>query len=240
MMFGSAAISEFSISNQGIVQAGSESIDANFTQDSASNLVASAGMNVEGTSTIASIGVDTLSGASQVSFNFSKSSALTRFATGIAAQVISFDESSEANITASGDSDQSANFTQSAEGLRFAQAEYDINYNFIQTSDANGLFIGDPELETEFSQDSFAGIVTSAAAENIITLDFNQTAGILIYRNDFNVDYAFIQTTSGDFLWTKIEAGTPVEGWNAITHTGDTWTQINASGIVNTWTNKVV
>jgi hypothetical protein len=70
--------------------------------------------------------------------------------------------------------------------------------------------------------------------------DFTQTSGILIYDNDLNVVSVFAMSTEGALLWERINASVPSENWTPITPAGGTWTEINANGNIETWTQMVV
>ena len=68
---------------------------------------------------------------------------------------------------------------------------------------------------------------------------FLQTsAGIGIFSGDYDVIFAFSKTTAGQLLWENLDAGTN-ESWSEITHTGDTWSEVSASGTIETWTEMV-
>jgi len=54
-----------------------------------------------------------------------------------------------------------------------------------------------------------------------------------------SMTFLFVMTTDGNLLWVPIDpGGTP--NWSNISHTGDSWTEINAGGTVNQWTEEVV
>ena len=67
-----------------------------------------------------------------------------------------------------------------------------------------------------------------------------QVGGLLIQDGEAHLEFGFVQTTDGELLWVRMNVNTPAETWTAISHSGDTWTEINAGGIVNTWIEKVV
>ena len=69
---------------------------------------------------------------------------------------------------------------------------------------------------------------------------FLQTsAAIGIFRGDYEVIFAFDQTTDGRLLWEPINAGATNENWAEVTHTGDSWTEITVGGTTETWTEMV-
>ena len=239
-MFGSAAISEFPIASQSILLFESASIDANFTQTTPAVKIANGVMNVQGTSSKASIGVGVLAGIVDGSFNFTEAADLTRFATGVSAQVIKFDQSSDANITAITGSGQSFDFTQDSTGLTIKTGISEASANFISEADAVAIYSAASTSSAEFVQDVLGGIITSGISEQSMQFDSFQVGGFLIQNSIIGLEFGFVQTTDGDFLWVRIDADTPSETWTGISHSGDTWTEINASGIVNTWNEKVV
>ena len=69
---------------------------------------------------------------------------------------------------------------------------------------------------------------------------FNQIAGRLIYRSTVDVDFVFVKTTDGALLWEKIDAGASPENWTPVTPSGGTWTEVDADGNIEIWTQMVV
>ena len=240
IMFGEFALSERAIAAHGILTFGSATADANFTVSDAGNIVGKGSMELSAIATKTSIGVGVLTGEVESTTNFEISSDLTRFATGVSADVISFDQSSNAQTIAVGAAEQSSNFTQESDGVAVRTSSSENVYSFTKSNNANIVFVGNSESESAFTKDTLGGVVTNGVIDNSFTFDFDETAGILIYRNDFNVEYAFIQTADGALLWEKINANTPAETWTQISISGGTWTPVNANGTIETWIQKVV
>lgn len=239
-MFGEFALSERAISAHGVLAFGSATADANFTVSDAGNIVGKGSMELSAIATKTSIGVGVLTGEVESTTNFELSSDLTRFATGVSADVISFDQSSNAQAIAVGAAEQSSSFTQESDGVAVRSASSENVYSFTKSNNANSVFVGRSESDSAFTKEASGGVVTTGVIDNSFTFDFDETAGILIYRNDFNVEYAFIQTADGALLWEKINANTPAETWTQISVSGGTWTPVNSSATIETWIQKVV
>ena len=75
-----------------------------------------------------------------------------------------------------------------------------------------------------------------ATSEFLIT---DTLAGLIKFAST-SVDSLFIQSAQGELLWEPVDPNTAVEIWVPVTHTGDTWTPINASGTIEQWIQKVV
>ena len=239
-MFGEHALSAQPISTQGILQFGSQSVSAEFTKTTSGTYIGAGVVEIEAISSKASIGSGILVGTSEISSEFSQSSNLTRFATGVSAQILSFDQSSTAQRFATGVSEQSSEFVQSADPTKIISIKSDQVSSFEQSTDASKITNTSSEMTSEFTKSFLASVIKSGVIENIVTFDFIQTSGILIYRNDLNVDFAFSMSSNGALLWERIDANTPAEIWAEITASGGAWTPVNAGGTIETWIQKVV
>ena len=239
-MFGEFAISERSIAAHGILAFGSATADANFTATQIATNVSSGVSQMEAISSISRFSSGILVGVVETSFDFTKSAALLRKATGISAQVFSTTQSTSQQLIANVAAEQSANFTQESDGVAVRSASSENVHSFTKSSNGNIVFSGRLETDSAFTKDILGGVVTTGTIDNSFTFDFDETAGILIYRNDFNVEYVFIQATDGALLWEKINADTPAEAWTQISVSGGTWTPVNANGTIETWIQKVV
>ena len=240
-MFGELALSERAIADQGILAFGSATADANFVISSDfANLQANGSLSLEAISSISRIGAGTLTGTIGVTSEFEQSANALRFATGIVEKSFGFVADTDGILVKNGISEQSFDFTQNASGIRFASGVSEQSFDFVQSLSANALYSAHSSQFFDFTQEAEGSRVLNGASENFVEFDFIQTAGILIYRNNFNVEFAFIQTINGDLLWLEIDANTPVETWSQINASGGTWTPINASGTIEQWIKKVV
>jgi len=240
-MFGELALSERAIADQGILAFGSATADANFVISSNfANLQASGSLSLEAISSISRIGAGTLTGVIGVTSEFEQSANALRFATGIVEKSFGFVADTNGILIRNGISEQSFDFTQSASGVKFVSGESEQSFDFVQSLSANALYSAHSSQFFDFTQGSEASRLVNGASENFVEFDFIQTAGILIYRNNLNVEFAFVQTANGNLLWVEIDANTPVEIWSQINASGGTWTPINASGTIEQWIKKVV
>ena len=240
-MFGELALSERAIADQGILSFGSATANANFVISSNfANLQASGSLSLEAISSISRIGAGTLTGVIGVTSEFEQSANALRFATGIVEKSFGFVADTNGILIRNGISEQSFDFTQSASGVKFVSGESEQSFDFVQSLSANALYSAHSSQFFDFTQGSEASRLVNGVSENFVELDFIQTAGILIYRNNLNVEFAFVQTANGNLLWVEIDANTPVETWSQINASGGTWTPINASGTIEQWIKKVV
>ena len=240
-MFGELALSERAIASHGILNFGSASADSSFVMSSDfANFQASGSLSLEAISSISRIGAGTLTGTIGVTSEFEQSANALRFATGIVEKSFGFVADTDGILVKDGISEQSFDFTQNASGLRFASGVSEQSFDFVQSLSANAFYSAHSSQFFDFTQDANLSRVLSGASENFVEFDFIQTAGILIYRNIFNVEFAFVQTINGDLLWLEIDASTPAETWSQINASGGTWTPINASGTIEQWIKKVV
>jgi len=240
-MFGELALSERAIADQGILAFGSATADASFVISSDfANLQASGSLSLEAISSISRIGAGTLTGTIGVTSEFEQSVNALRFATGIVEKSFGFVADTDGILVKNGISEQSFDFTQNASGIRFASGVSEQSFDFVQSLSANAFYSAHSSQFFDFTQGSEGSRVLNGVSENFVEFDFIQTAGILIYRNNFNVEFAFVQTINGDLLWVEIDANTPVETWSQINASGGTWTPINASGTIEQWIKKVV
>ena len=242
-MLGSLALSEQAIAADGVLLFGSQSVSADFTAGQTGTYIGITSAEMNAIASKASIAVGILVGIIDATLEFTQSSAATRFATGISGQVFStiqtseglryatgiseqdaaFIQSSAANATRSGISEQEAAFIVSALGGAITNNPASLEAVFIQTSAANATFSGVSEQDVSFTQ---------------------ATLGSRVFEADpLQIDAVFIQTTDGRLywdVWTGSPSTSPQENWVQIVPTGGTWTEINAGGIVDIWTQKVV
>ena len=98
----------------------------------------------------------------------------------------------------------------------------------------------------EFEIDPLGGLLTLATVDMDSQFDLSSLGGLLIIyhgagEGPIEINSVFVITANGDILWVEVDAGaTTEESWTQVTHTGDTWTEINAGTSSETWTNKVV
>lgn len=240
-MFGELALSERAIAAHGILATGAASVDASFSVGKSGNLVASGSSSISSPAINTSIGVGILTGATDTSLNFTQSGAGTRFATGISADVFSFTKETDATRFATGVSEQSFNFTQDSSGTKVSSGAMSADASFTQSTLPYMIVNSVSRNFFSFSDIITSGsILVSADALMDVNFDFVQTSGILIYRNNFNVEFAFTKSANGALLWERVNANTPSENWVPIVASGETWTPVNANGTIETWIQKVV
>ena len=67
---------------------------------------------------------------------------------------------------------------------------------------------------------------------------FTQSAlGGLIIAGTLDIVFLVVQSALGELKFVPVDAGQDVETWSDITHTGDTWTDVSASGTTESWTS---
>jgi hypothetical protein len=138
-MFGELALSERAIADHSILTLGSATSDANFTLNQAATYI---GVDAAEMSAIAiklSVGSGILTGLLDATLEFTQSSALTRFATGVSAQVVTAVQATNALYVARGISDQDAQFIQDSAGLAIVSGISEQDANFTESASANML-----------------------------------------------------------------------------------------------------
>ena len=240
-MFGEFALSERSIAAHGILAFGSATADANFTATNNAALIAKGVAEMSAIATKTSIGVGILVGLVESSTNFVLSSDLTRFATGISGQVINTTQTTAPQAILKGVSEQDFSFAQVSDGVAVLGGISEQDFTTIQSALANNVASGVSEQSFNFEQgDATLSLIFSAVSRQ--DSEFSQSAlGGLIVPAESDMVHLFVQSTFGELLWVNINAATGgVENWTPITHSGDTWTQINAGGTIEQWIEKVV
>jgi len=242
-MFGELALSERAIADHSILTLGSATADANFTLNQAATYI---GVDAAAMSAIAiklSVGSGILTGLMDATLEFTQSSALTRFATGVSAQIVTAVQATNALYVARGISDQDAQFIQDNAAVAVLSGIAEQDVNFTESATANMLYSGIPEMSAEFVQSLLAGVITNNPASIEAVFVQASEGSKVILSGPAQVDAAFIQTTDGRLYWdnwTGSPSNSPQENWVQIVPTGGTWTEINASATIETWTNKVV
>jgi hypothetical protein len=93
-------------------------------------------------------------------------------------------------------------------------------------------------MDFEFELDADATLIATAVAEMLSSFEMS-TQAAAIFSGASSMTFLFVMTTDGGLLWVPIDpGGTP--NWSAISHTGDSWTEISGSGTTETWTETVV
>ena len=123
-------------------------------------------------------------------------------------------------MTLSGASEQIANFTQTSGGNLLYSASQEMTAEFIQS--VTPTFITNSPLSIE------SVFIQSSLGTKIINMD------------ELQINAVFVMSAEGRFYWERIDADTPSENWVQVVPSGGTWTEINAGGTIETWTNKVV
>ena len=219
-MLGEFALSERALADHSILLLGSQTVSAEFIDTSAANLTASGEAEMSAIAIKVSIGSGVLLGLMQATAEFTQSSNVTRFATGVSAQVFSTIQGTDAIYIASGISDQDAAFIVESSAQAIVDLSSDMSAEFTQTGSPNATYSGLSEIEAVFINTG--------------------TGSILKDPGPVDISAVFIQTTDGRLFWERIDADVPRENWVQIVPTGGIWTPVNASGTINIWTNKVV
>ena len=240
-MFGELALSERAIADQGILAFGSATADANFTVDGAPMFVANASAEMEAIGVKATIGVGVLAGIFEASASFLQGTELTRFGTVISDMSFSTVQTANGTFVASAISDQDAAFIQSTNSVMTLSGVSEQSANFTQTSGASLLYSASQEMTAEFIQSVTPTFIINSRPLDIESV-FIQTslATKIILMDELQINAVFIVSAEGRFYWERIDADDPSENWVQVVPSGGTWTEINAGGTIETWTNKVV
>ena len=240
-MFGEFALSERAIAAHGIIAFGASTADANFTSTQNAAALASGIARMEAISSISRLASGVLVGLVEASSEFTLSSELTRFATGISAQVINTTQTTNGLAILDATSTQDFSFTQVSDGVAVLGGVSEQDFTTIQSALANAVSSGVSEMDASFEQgDATLSVIFSANSTQISQFDQSALGGLIVPAESDMV-HLFVQSTFGELLWVNINASTGgVENWTPITHSGDTWTQINAGGTIEQWIEKVV
>ena len=240
-MFGELALSERAIADQGILAFGSATADANFTVDGAPMFVANASAEMEAIGVKATIGVGVLAGIFEASALFLQSTELTRFGTVISDMSFSTVQTANGTFVASAISEQDAAFIQSTSSVMTLSAASEQSANFEQTSGGSVLYSASQEMTAEFIQSVAPTFIINSRPLDIESVFIQTSLGTkVILMDELQINAVFIVSAEGRFYWERIDADTPSENWVQVVPSGGTWTEINAGGTIETWTNKVV
>lgn len=240
-MFGELALSERAIADQGILSFGSATADANFTLDGAPMFVASASADMEAIGVKTTIGVGVLAGIFEASALFLQSTELTRFGTVISDMSFSTVQTTNGTFVASAISEQDAAFIQSTNSVMTLSAASEQSANFTQTSVASLIQSASQEMTAEFIQSVAPTFIINSRPLDIESVFIQSSLGTkIINMDELQIEAVFVVSAEGRFYWERIDADTPSENWVQVVPSGGTWTEINAGGTIETWTNKVV
>ena len=242
-MLGSLAFSEQAIAADGILLTGSQTVSADFTAGQTGTYIGITSAEMNAIASKASIAVGILVGIIDATLEFTQSSAATRFATGISGQVFSTIQTSEGLRYATGISEQDAAFIQSSAASTALSGISEQEAAFIVSALGGAITNNPASLEAVFIQTTNGIAVRGGISEQ--DASFTQaTFGSRVFDADpLQISGVFIQTTDGRLywdIWTGSASTSPQESWVQINPTGGTWTEINAGGIVDIWTQKVV
>lgn len=242
-MFGELTLSERAIADHSILTLGSATSDANFTLDQTGTYIGITSAEMNAIASKASIAVGILVGIIDATLEFTQSSEATRFATGISGQVFSTIQTSEGLRYATGISEQDAAFIQSSAASSTLSGISEQEAAFIVSALGGAITNNPASLEAVFIQTTNGIAVRGGISEQ--DSSFTQaTLGSRVFEADpLQISGVFIQTTDGRLywdIWTGSPSTSPQESWVQINPTGGTWTEINAGGIVDIWTQKVV
>jgi|5B_taG_2_1085324.scaffolds.fasta_scaffold12031_3 hypothetical protein len=240
-MFGELALSERAIADQGILAFGSATADANFTVDGASMFVANGSAEMEAIGVKATIAVGVLAGIFEASAQFLQSTGLTRFGTIIVDMDFSTVQTANGTFVASAISEQDAVFIQSTNSVMTLSAASEQSANFTQTSAAGVLYSASQEMTAEFIQSVTPTFIINSRPLDIQSVFIQTSLGAkVILMDELQINAVFIVSAEGRFYWERIDADDPSENWVQVVPSGGTWTEINAGGTIETWTDKVV
>ena len=124
--------------------------------------------------------------------------------------------------------------------LTVSAGQIEISGVFNQTSTGNYILSGTSDLSFDNILSSSAVFVKgSLIAEQAIDIEsaFTETSnGIMIGSGEATKTFTITQTSSGEFLFTEVNANATTETFTEITPSGtETWTEITPSG-TETWT----
>ena len=240
-MFGELALSERAIADQGILAFGSATSDANFTVDGAPMFIASASEEMSAIGVKVSIGVGVLAGIFEASALFLQGTELTRFGTVIAEMDFSTVQTANGTFVASAISDQDAAFIQSTNAVMTLSGVSEQSANFTQISAAGLIQSASQEMTAEFIQSLAPTFIINSRPLDIESVFVLSSLGTKkIDMGPLQINAVFVVSAEGRFYWERIDADTPSENWVQVVPSGGTWTEINAGGTIETWTNKVV
>ena len=240
-MFGELALSERAIADQGILAFGSATADANFTVDGASMFVANGSAPMDAVGVKLTVGVGVLAGIFEASAQFVQSVDLTRFGVVVAEMDFSTVQTANGMFVASAISEQDADFIQSTNSVMTLSAASEQSANFTQTSASGVLYSASQEMTAEFIQSVTPTFIINSRPLDIESVFIQSSlATKVILMDELQINAVFIVSAEGRFYWERIDADTPSENWVQVVPSGGTWTDINASGTIATWTNKVV
>jgi len=229
------------LADQGILAFGSATADANFTVDGAPMFVANASAEMEAIGVKATIGVGVLAGIFEASASFLQGTELTRFGTVIVDMDFSTVQTTNGTFVASAISEQDAAFIQSTNSVMTLSAASEQSANFTQTSGANLLYSASQEMTAEFIQSVTPTFIINSRPLDIESVFIQTSLGTkVILMDELEINAVFVVSAEGRFYWERIDADTPSENWVQVVPSGGTWTEINAGGTIETWTNKVV
>ena len=242
-MLGSLALSEQAIAADGILLLGAQSVSTDFTAGQTGTYIGITSAEMNAIASKASIAVGILVGIIDATLEFTQSSEATRFATGISGQVFSTIQTSEGLRYATGISEQDAAFIQSSAASTALSGISEQEAAFIVSALGGAITNNPASLEAVFIQTTNGIAVRGGISEQ--DASFTQaTFGSRVFEADpLQISGVFIQTTDGRLywdIWTGSPSTSPQESWVQINPTGGTWTEINAGGIVDIWTQKVV
>ena len=240
-MFGELALSERAIADQGILAFGSATADANFNVDGASMFVANGSAPMDADSGKLTVGVGVLAGILEASAQFVQSVDLTRFGVVVAEMDFSTVQTANGMFVASAISEQDADFIQSTNSVMTLSAASEQSANFEQTSGGSVLYSASQEMTAEFIQSVAPTFIINSRPLDIESVFIQTSLGTkVILMDELQINAVFIVSAEGRFYWERIDADTPSENWVQVVPSGGTWTEINAGGTIETWTNKVV
>ena len=240
-MFDELALSERAIADQGILSFGSATANAIFTVDGTPMFVANGSEEMSAIGIKVAVGVGVLAGIFEASAHFLQGTELTRFGTVISDMNFKAVQTTNGTFVASAISEQEAAFIQSTNSVMTLSAASEQSAIFTQTSGGSMLYSASQEMTAEFIQSVAPTFIINSRPLDIESVFIQSSLGTkVILMDELQINAVFVVSAQGRFFWERIDADTPSENWVQVVPSGGTWTEINAGGTIETWTNKVV
>lgn len=127
-----------------------------------------------------------------------------------------------------------ANFTQTTTGTRIRTNVVSVISTFVTVKVASGTMTAAFSIDANFTQTTTA--IRRRLASATVDANFTQTTtGTKIRLASTSLSGNFLMTTVGGPFWERIRTGAN-NNYVEITHTGDSWTEVNAGGNIQSWT----
>jgi len=237
-MFGAQAISENSISAQGIIRLGVQELSGNFTETPVVKKIASGVLDISFNFTQSAAPRGVILFDVQMSSQFDMTSTQTKIA--ITAQDMNsqFDSTTVANKTCTGVQNMDANFTATSQSNRLAITNQDISGNFTATSIVNKTGYGFSTQRTDSVKTSSPVYLRNTPVSYISQFDVT-SINSRIREFSYSASFTFIKSSAGGLLWEAMDVnGAPISITQPVGV--GTWTEVDASTNAENWTEIIV